>query len=80
LSYNNFISEEINNSLNSEIEDLKNKKCIVEEENAQLFSQLAELNNLLTQKDTELQELNNTIFEKNKLIEVSSAPSENVFE
>ena len=34
-----------------------------------LSSQLAELNNLLSQKDTELQELNNTISEKDKLIE-----------
>ena len=49
------MSEEINNSLNTEIDDLKNKISIVEEENAKLTSQLAELNNLLLQKDSEIE-------------------------
>jgi len=64
-----FMSEEINNSLNKEIDDLKNKISIVEEENAKLTSQLAELNNLLLQKDSEIEELNKTISKKDKFIE-----------
>lgn len=62
-------SVEESNRLKAEFDDLKNKTSVVEEDNANLSSQLAELNNLLSQKDTELQELNNTISEKDKLIE-----------
>lgn len=67
------MSEEINNSLNTEIDDLKNKISIVEEENAKLTSQLAELNNLLLQKDSEIEELNKTISKKDKFIEEQTA-------
>ena len=57
------MSEEINNSLNKEIDDLKNKISIVEKENAKLTSQLVELNNLLLQKDSEIEELKAKLFE-----------------
>ena len=67
------MSEEINNSLNKEIDDLKNKISIVEEENAKLTSQLVELNNLLLQKDSEIEELNKTISKKDKFIEEQTA-------
>ena len=67
------MSEEINNSLNKEIDDLKNKISIVEEENAKLTSQLVELNNLLLQKDSEIEELNKTVSKKDKFIEEQTA-------
>lgn len=67
------MSEEIDNSLKKEIEDLKNKISIVEEKNAKLTSQLVELNDLLLQKDSVIEELNKTISKKDKFIEEQTA-------
>ncbi len=55
-------SLEESNKLKSEFDDLKNKMSIVEEEDASLTSPLAELNNLLLQKDSEIEELKAKLF------------------
>ncbi|MBA7551218.1 hypothetical protein ES705_43754 [subsurface metagenome] len=61
---------EESNRLKAEFDGLKNKMSIVEEDNANLSSQLAELNNLLSQKDKlkeeqagQLEELKAKLFE-----------------
>ena len=66
-------SVEESNKLKANFDDLKIKMSIVEEENAKLTSQLAELNNLLLQKDSEIEELNETISKKDKFIEEQTA-------